>query len=511
MIRHPQPIGRLGKEPALHQIHGLWRLPDRSGGHHVLAQRGASEAVLAHQAGHTLATHADAMIVGQLGVDASASRRSRASGGGWLQIFARQHQIPPSPLRTSADPPRRRTRFSRHPAVGTSSPPNGWPGSPSRIRRALRGTRSPWRTRPRLLRGSPAPPSARRFSRRSRVQLLALGAAQAAVALARITRGLLDPQPDRPGRRPELLGQRCRASARTRARPTICRLNSGVYRTVFSAIVNSSISNVEVSTKPGQLQLDERALIYVLLESALGLRVNGMRGLLRSGVDKGNFQTWLDFYRYQIEQREIRIEDFLPLWRRELAALFSAPDESRLAESIERAVNGESADSSSLLIAKLRGSMACAALSSVKPDIVIFDEFQRFRDLLDDPSDEVESEYDAISGRVLKAVLGDHPTYAPGLLLLSATPYTPYRSRGGISDDSMLNDDFFELISFLSGGGTIGAAAAKDARSLFQGDPRRGASQGATAFRSSQRSARITTTFLVRAPFAHRALARRER
>ena len=220
--------------------------------------------------------------------------------------------------------------------------------------------------------------------------------------------------------------------------------------------------------KSGRGRLDERALIYVLLESALGLRVNGMRGLLRSGVDKGNFQTWLDFYRYQIEQSEIRIEDFLPLWRRELAALFSAPDESRLAESIERAVNGESADSSSLLIAKLRGSMACAALSSVKPDIVIFDEFQRFRDLLDDPSDEVESEYDAISGRVLKAVLGDHPTYAPGLLLLSATPYTPYRSRGGISDDSTLNDDFFELISFLSGGGTIGADAAKDARSLFR-------------------------------------------
>ena len=38
-----------------------------------------------------------------------------------------------------------------------------------------------------------------------------------------------------------------------RANPTICSLNSGVYRTVLSAIVNSSFSNGEVSTKPGQL------------------------------------------------------------------------------------------------------------------------------------------------------------------------------------------------------------------------------------------------------------------
>src|SRR5690606_17136304 len=38
-----------------------------------------------------------------------------------------------------------------------------------------------------------------------------------------------------------------------RASATICRLNSGVYRTVLSAIVNSSCYNGEVSTKAGQL------------------------------------------------------------------------------------------------------------------------------------------------------------------------------------------------------------------------------------------------------------------
>src|SRR5690606_10593944 len=40
-----------------------------------------------------------------------------------------------------------------------------------------------------------------------------------------------------------------------RASATICRLNSGVYRTVLSAIVNSSCYNGEVSTKAGQLHI----------------------------------------------------------------------------------------------------------------------------------------------------------------------------------------------------------------------------------------------------------------
>jgi hypothetical protein len=39
-----------------------------------------------------------------------------------------------------------------------------------------------------------------------------------------------------------------------RTKLTICRLNSGVYRVVLLAILNTSKSNDEVSTKPGQVQ-----------------------------------------------------------------------------------------------------------------------------------------------------------------------------------------------------------------------------------------------------------------
>ena len=69
----------------------------------------------------------------------SVRRTSRASGDGWR----RSCPSVPDPVAvacTSVDPPKRRSRFAKPPAVGTSSPPSGWPGSPSRTRRALRGT-----------------------------------------------------------------------------------------------------------------------------------------------------------------------------------------------------------------------------------------------------------------------------------------------------------------------------------------------------------------------------------
>jgi hypothetical protein len=41
--------------------------------------------------------------------------------------------------RSSVGHATRKTRFSKSAAIGTSPRPNGWPGSPSRTRRALRG------------------------------------------------------------------------------------------------------------------------------------------------------------------------------------------------------------------------------------------------------------------------------------------------------------------------------------------------------------------------------------
>lgn len=54
------------------------------------------------------------------------------------------------------------------------------------------------------------------------------------------------------------------------------------------------------------------------------------------------------------------------------------------------------------LAALLRSALASAALSAVRPDLVILDEFQRFRDLLDPDAEEA----DEAAARVLEAIEG---------------------------------------------------------------------------------------------------------
>jgi hypothetical protein len=51
-----------------------------------------------------------------------------------------------------------------------------------------------------------------------------------------------------------------------RTKSTICRLNSGVYRTALLAIVNSFNQNIEVSTKAGQVHIPQARLLRQALE-----------------------------------------------------------------------------------------------------------------------------------------------------------------------------------------------------------------------------------------------------
>lgn len=214
-------------------------------------------------------------------------------------------------------------------------------------------------------------------------------------------------------------------------------------------------------------RVEERALIDVLLNTLLQSKVRGLHPVLRSGVSPATYGSWVRWYRAQVREKTLRIDAFMPIWRTELERVFDVRSGGDLLGGMAAACNGNRRQNPGLLIAKLRGSVASAALSSVRPDIVIFDEFQRFRDLLDERSDTDESEADAISNRVLSAVLGEDPLSAPALLLLSATPYTPYRSRQGVGDHADLTNDFFDLIGFLAGGGELGREATAAAKCRF--------------------------------------------
>jgi hypothetical protein len=89
----------------------------------------------------------------------------------------------------------------------------------------------------------------------------------------------------------------------------------------------------------------------------------------------------------------------------------------------------------------LRTALAMAVLRDVRPDIVIFDEFQKFREMLIDPPKVVPDP--------ITLALRGGSSKGHGLLLLSATPYRLYSTRQEEAQGSSHHQDFFELIRFL--------------------------------------------------------------
>ena len=97
------------------------------------------------------------------------------------------------------------------------------------------------------------------------------------------------------------------------------------------------------------------------------------------------------------------------------------------------------------LIGHLRNALAASAIEKLKPDLVVFDEFQRFRDLL-------APEQDEAAQRVIGSLRGEDTKDPPALLLLSATPYQLYSRRAEAASSNSHRAEFFELVEFLYGG-----------------------------------------------------------
>ena len=91
----------------------------------------------------------------------------------------------------------------------------------------------------------------------------------------------------------------------------------------------------------------------------------------------------------------------------------------------------------------LRTALAMAVLRDIRPDLVIFDEFQKFREMLIDP---LNAPADPVTRALRGGVANGH-----GVLLLSATPYRLYSTRQEEAAGMSHHQDFFELIRFLFG------------------------------------------------------------
>jgi len=104
----------------------------------------------------------------------------------------------------------------------------------------------------------------------------------------------------------------------------------------------------------------------------------------------------------------------------------------------------DSEDSALVLISHMRNALAASTIERIQPDLVIFDEFQRFRDLLNPELDDAQR-------RVIGRLRGDDTVHPPALLMLSATPYQLFSRRWEEEGGTSHRSQFFELIEFLYG------------------------------------------------------------
>lgn len=227
---------------------------------------------------------------------------------------------------------------------------------------------------------------------------------------------------------------------------------------------------------------EERAMLYLLLEDVLDLRDEG-RAMAASAILKGGVSTPKKF-RERIEdlRRELRGDIDKTVRSAFLAAVGSRDDEASLLGRFEALIDDvlthgvvrpHNAENVRALIGDLRTTLARESVELLEPDLVILDEFQRFRQLLDEGNEAGE----------LAHYLYDHGAGRSGerdgrpiakTLLLSATPYKPFTHAEEEEDH---HKDFLEIVRWLSTwsderlADDVTAALARYRSSVIAGQP----------------------------------------
>ena len=113
-------------------------------------------------------------------------------------------------------------------------------------------------------------------------------------------------------------------------------------------------------------------------------------------------------------------------------------------------------ESAGRFVGRLRRALARTVLIARPPDLVILDEFQRYRDMI---SKENRSD------PLVSALFEPQDGTWPALLMLSATPYKLFATRLEENRGAEANREFFDLLEFL--GGQHGLALKSDAKDAF--------------------------------------------
>jgi Helicase conserved C-terminal domain len=196
----------------------------------------------------------------------------------------------------------------------------------------------------------------------------------------------------------------------------------------------------------------ERALIYVLLARAWNLRLGkgAIRLLMHPVRDEDRFRAEVADVRAKNPDAEVGTR-FARLVEEDEGDLRAAFDELSRVFARDGQLSDDQRERRLRLVARLRLLLARACVSALEPDVVILDEFQRFRHLLDEETDA------ALLFRAICEYADTDTRRQTKVLLLSATPYRMYTTRDEEDDHY---SDFVRTLRFLMDGDAERAAGA---------------------------------------------------
>ena len=210
-------------------------------------------------------------------------------------------------------------------------------------------------------------------------------------------------------------------------------------------------------------QKDERALIYWLLVYAWGsmrLRHAGVYRLLQAGAGTEGWRRFVEgFWLRKVGRGRGRIDRDIAngfkanlRLREEQDQIAGVPTIRERFDEIARRLRGKAERddlrSATRLIGELRQILARSSVEALEPDFIIMDEFQRFRNLLEDPVSDDDT-------RTLAQTLFNYESEDghARTLLLSATPYKMYTLAAESGHDDHY-EDFVKTTEFLLGAET---------------------------------------------------------
>lgn len=185
---------------------------------------------------------------------------------------------------------------------------------------------------------------------------------------------------------------------------------------------------------------DERVLLFAMLREAWNLTTAASLNVFQGWAGADSFRNAVAFFLNNGRVHEGIAADFVKAVRKATTLRREFEDLCSHFHRADARISDEVRIRRNTFIGELRALLARVCLKSLQPDLIILDEFQRFKDLLEGESEASQLAHDLFEY--------SDATSSARVLLLSATPYKMYTLTEEAAQDDHYKD-FMRTLRFL--------------------------------------------------------------